>query len=257
MIFWLSLPQVWSLTSLLSSLHTHTHTHTHTLTSCILGLSHSLTSLSFEAVTSNSGSTWRAVTGPEWILEEEEEVWWVLEGPFSVKGAEKFAGSDLEPPPQYLVTFPSNSPFYVAASLALWLLTSCRCQYIYVTLSLKFELKAFLLSSARYYLWSILLHRCIWLGSTASHQSWHTKMRTLPFQGQSLSQVLDFEESTILPKPISGFLGPSQHHSPDPGLAWVTDMRVLLGFSKFRSNSRHSSNSPDSFCPCERTEHFV
>lgn len=43
----------------------YTHTNTHTLTSRILGLSHSLTSLSFEAVTSNSGSTWRAVTGPE------------------------------------------------------------------------------------------------------------------------------------------------------------------------------------------------
>ena len=191
------------------------------------------------------------------LREEEEEVWWFLEGPSSVKGEEKFAGSDLEPPPQYLVTFPSNSPFYVAVSLALWLLTSCRCQYIYMTLSLNFELKAFLLFSARYYPWSILLHRCIWLGSTASHQSWHTKMRTLPFQGQSLSQVLDFEESAILPEAISGFLEPSQHHSPDPGLAWVTDMRVLLGFSKFRSNSRNSSNSPNSFCPCERTEHFI
>ena len=187
--------------------HTHTHIHTYQLhTGSLPQFNISVLWSCYQKLRQHMEGRDRAWVN---LREEEEEVWWVLEGPSSVKGEEKFAGSDLEPPPQYLVTFPSNSPFYVAASLALWLLTSCRCQYIYMTLSLNFELKAFLLFSARYYLWSILLYRCIWLGSTASHQSWHTKMRTLPFQAQSLSQVLDFEEYTILPKAISGFLGPS------------------------------------------------
>ena len=52
-------------------------------------------------------------------------------------------------------------------------------------------------------------------------------MRTLPFQAQSLSQVLDFEEYTILPKAISKI-----HSGP------VTALHVLPEFLVTASKDR-------------------
>lgn len=84
------------------------------------------------------------------------------------------------------VTHASNSPFYAAESSAVRVGTSylCCCP-AQMGLSLELGFQAFLFS-ARGCLSPILLQRCTWRVSTATHQSWHTKMRTLPFQGQKL-----------------------------------------------------------------------
>lgn len=173
------------MTSLQPSLHTCTHTYL-PVAYWVSPIASHLCPLKLSPATlATHGGLWQSPGEPR---RGQIRVWWAL-----------FSGESIRIRPRtsspIFVTLPSNSPFYNAVFLALRWLAS----FAYMSLLLKFGFQAFVLFPARCYLWSTLLQGCIWLGSRASHQSWHTQMRILPFQGQSQSQVSGLEVSTILP----------------------------------------------------------
>lgn len=119
------------------------------------------------------------------------------------------------------VTHPSNSPFYAAESTAVGVGTSyMRCCHSQMRLSLELGFQAFLFS-ARCHLSPILLQGYAWQVSIASHQSWRTKMRTLPFQGQRLELGFQLRRTHHPLQGISRPVGP-----PIP----LTRFRFGLGY---------------------------